>query len=200
MKNVARLIKPIGYREGPESSNPLQLLRSAATARQSPGTYLPSISTHPHCCTALASCDKRGVHAISSPHMPEHNARGANARPRGKLGHATHGTCARGPNADVMFVYVWSPYISLGLVIPGQSPSSLPASAFTTVDHAFHLDRQTNKLEISPIRQSTPTLSLPAHAYLHPVCMIYKRSSPSRRDSAPKPSPQPCEHSATRQM
>jgi hypothetical protein len=146
------------------------------------------------------SCELRQVRSprCKLTHMPEHNARGANAGPRGKLGHATHGTSARGPNADVMFVYVWSPYISLGLVIPGQSPSSLPASAFTTADPRFP-SRQTYKLEILPIRQSTPTLSLPAHADL-PVCMIYKRSSPSRRDSAPKRSPQPCEHSATRQM
>ena len=70
----------------------------------------------------------------------------AKAGPRGKLGHAAHGTCARGPNADVIFVCVWSLYISLGLVIAVSSlPLSLPpASAFSTTDNAFRLDRRTN--------------------------------------------------------
>src|SRR6266566_530492 len=81
--------------------------------------------------------------------MSEHDARGAKAGRRGKLGHATHGTCARGPNADVMFVYVWSSYINLGLVIPGPlfPPRPSPRVRIHYRRPRF-LSRQTYKLEI----------------------------------------------------
>lgn len=99
------------------------------------GTVQERALAHPHRSTALASCSKWAINAIKHDkltHMTEHDPRGAKARPRGKLGHAVHGTRARGPNADVMFVCVWSPYISLGLVIPAGHPPLLPrASAFT---------------------------------------------------------------------
>ena len=99
--------------------------------------------------------------------MPEHDTRGAKLEPRGKLGHATHGTCARGPNADVIFVSVWSSYISFGVGHSGLFPPSHPASAFTTIDHAP--SRLVNQPETLPIRWSTLSLSLPVDARLFPL-------------------------------
>ena len=159
MRHVARLIKV--HRGGPDPRTPLQLLRSAG--RQIPGT---KASVNPHCCSvALADRGKRGVHtkrdASGQDTVPEHNARGAKRGPRGKLGHAAHGTCARGPNADVMFVYVWSSYISWGYSIPANPPLRFH---HRTVDHDFRLARRTNS-------SNTPVdvnLSFPVDAYLFP--------------------------------
>ena len=71
------------------------------------------------------------------------------------------GRVARGPNADVMFVYVWSLYISLGLVIPGNPPLSSPASAFTTVDSLpVSIDIQTRDIT-NPTADTNPVFTRP---------------------------------------
>ena len=99
---------------------------------------------------------------MSKTQMPEHNARGAKAGPRGQLGHATHGTFARGPNADVMFVHVWPAYISLGLVIPGCSPLFPPPRPHSPPSTTLSVstDSQTRDF-INPPVDASPVFTRP---------------------------------------
>jgi hypothetical protein len=151
MKHVATLIKV--YRT-------VQTLKpTTAPNIRSHSTAVSSSSEHWHILIFvwLFSAIKSTQNQHRLTHMPEHDTRGAKVGPRGRLGHALMGRVARGPNADVMFVYVWSPYISLGLVIPGP-PLPSPASAFTTVDLAFHLDRHTNPRHYKSASRRQPCL------------------------------------------
>ena len=104
---------------GPRSLNPLQLLRSAG--RHIPGTQTPktlSRSALPQCC-----CCEESYQAVRADRIPCRNMihEAQNGGLEANSVTLLMGRVRVAPMRDVIFVYVWSPYISWGLVISANS-------------------------------------------------------------------------------